>query len=194
MNLFRLRHTLASTSRLGMLAAASLMAALTALGAFIRLPLPAPLSPITLQFLFCLLAGLLLGPRWGATSQALYVLLGLIGLPVFTEGGGLPYVLKPSFGFLLALTPVALAVGLLTRGNVTRRRVLAALLSGLGVLYLIGLPYLALICRLYLHNPLSAEGLFWMSFASYLPGDALKILLLWSLFRPERENQRTQNK
>ena len=63
-----------------------LFTALTAIGAFIRIPVP--VCPFTLQLLFTTLAGLILGSRRGALSVGLYVLLGLSGVPVFTEGGG----------------------------------------------------------------------------------------------------------
>ena len=77
----------------------ALLAALTAAGAFIRIPIG--ISVITLQFLFTAMAGVLLGPGGGALSQGVYVALGLVGLPIFTAGGGFGYVLQPSFGFLL---------------------------------------------------------------------------------------------
>ena len=76
-----------------------LFAALTAIGAFIRIP--TPISSFTLQVFFTCMAGLLLGPGLGAASQAVYVLLGLVGLPIFTQGGGFSYVTQPTFGFLL---------------------------------------------------------------------------------------------
>ena len=59
---------------------AALFAALTAIGAFLKIPLGA--LSLTLQFFFTAMAGVLLGPRWGAASQAVYVALGLAGLPV----------------------------------------------------------------------------------------------------------------
>ena len=65
----------------------ALFAALTAVGAFLRIPMG--YSSVTLQYLFTAMAGLLLGRKWGALSQLLYVLLGLVGLPIFTMGGGL---------------------------------------------------------------------------------------------------------
>ena len=79
---------------------AALFAALTAVGAFLRIP--TPVSSFTLQIMFTAMAGVLLGRKWGAVSQAVYVLLGLLGLPVFTNGGGLGVVLQPTFGFCLA--------------------------------------------------------------------------------------------
>ena len=73
----------------------ALFTALSAIGAFIRIPVP--LVPFTLQITFTTLAGLLLGSKKGAISVAVYVLMGLIGIPVFTQGGGFSYVLKPMF-------------------------------------------------------------------------------------------------
>ena len=73
----------------------ALLAALTAAGAFIRIPIG--ISVITLQFLFTAMAGVLLGPGGGALSQGVYVALGLVGLPSFTAGGGFGDVLRPSF-------------------------------------------------------------------------------------------------
>ena len=64
---------------------AAFFTALTAIGAWLRLPLPS--GAITLQFLFAIMAGVLLGAKYGAFSQLLYVALGLLGLPVFSSGG-----------------------------------------------------------------------------------------------------------
>ncbi len=74
----------------------SLFTALTAIGAFIRVPVP--LCPFTLQLLFTTLSGLILGSRKGAASVAVYVVLGLSGVPVFTQGGGPGYIFQPTFG------------------------------------------------------------------------------------------------
>ena len=76
-----------------------LFTALIAVGAFIKIPIP--VVPFTLQYLFTLLAGLLLGSRRGSLSVIAYVILGLAGLPIFSEGGGLWYIFKPSFGYLI---------------------------------------------------------------------------------------------
>src|SRR5574344_750761 len=77
----------------------ALFMALTAVGAFIKIPLGGQI--FTLQFLFTLLAGLLLGGRLGAKAVGVYTLLGLIGVPVFAEGGGPGYVFQPTFGYLI---------------------------------------------------------------------------------------------
>ena len=77
----------------------ALFAALTAVGAFITIPVPP--VPFSLQIFFAILAGALLGSRQGAMSIVIYLLLGLCGLPVFTKGAGLSYLLQPTFGYLL---------------------------------------------------------------------------------------------
>jgi biotin transport system substrate-specific component len=124
------------------LAEVALIAALTAAGAFIRLPLP--YVPITLQGAFVCLAGIWLGPARGATSQLVYLLTGLLGFPIFARGGGPHYVLEPSFGYLLGFPLAALAIGLLTRGSPSYLRCLLAIAAGLALIYLPGVSYLYL--------------------------------------------------
>ncbi|MDZ7723826.1 MAG: biotin transporter BioY [candidate division KSB1 bacterium] len=84
---------------------AGLFCALTAVGAFIRIPF-AP-APFTLQTLFTVTAGLVLPARLAGISQAAYLIMGLAGLPIFANGGGPGYVAQPTFGYLLALPAAA---------------------------------------------------------------------------------------
>ena len=151
----------------------ALFAALTAAGAFIRIPLG--YSSVTLQFLCTAMAGCLLGPYWGAASQGVYVLLGLVGLPIFTLGGGFGYVFQPTFGFLLGLIPTAAVIGALTRRNASPVRVALACVAGLAVLYAVGVPYMALILNGYMGKGMSVSGLLWAGMLPFLPGDAIKI-------------------
>ena len=87
----------------------ALFAALTAIGAFLHFQLFQ--ATITLQFFFTAMAGLLLGAKLGALSQLLYVVLGLVGVPIFAAGGGFGYIFNPTFGFLLGLIPTAWVIG-----------------------------------------------------------------------------------
>lgn len=154
----------------------ALFAALTAVGAWIRIPVG--YSSVTLQFFFCCMAGFLLGPYKGAASQLIYVLLGLVGLPVFTEGGGLTYVARPGFGFLLGLIPAAFLMGLLTKKRPCPlfRRILAAL-SGLAALYLLGLPWFCFAIKGGFSPEIAASCLV------FLPFDFLKLLFALLLSR-----------
>ncbi len=92
----------------------ALFAALIAIGAFIRIPVP--YVPITFQGFFVLLAGFLLGPKYGAASMLIYIAVGLVRIPVFTEGGGIMYVLKPTFGYLIGFAVCAFVVGYVPGG------------------------------------------------------------------------------
>ena len=151
----------------------ALFAALTAVGAFLKIPFP--LSAITLQFFFTAMAGTLLGKKYGALSQAVYVLLGLVGVPIFALGGGFSYIFQPTFGFLLGLIPSAWVIGSLARRPLTFWRSVVAMLAGLAVLYAIGVPYMALIANAYLGKGLTFWQVLKNGMLIYLPGDMLKI-------------------
>ena len=163
-----------------LLARTALLSALTAVGAFIKIPLG--VSSVTLQFFFTAMAGCLLPPLWSAASQGVYVLLGLVGLPIFTMGGGFSYVLQPTFGFLLGLIPSALVMSLLTKNSRRPLQVVVACATGLAVLYAVGLPYMALILNVYLGKGWSLGRLLRDGMLLFLPGDALKIAVAAVLF------------
>lgn len=131
----------------------SLFTALIAVGAFIKIPVP--VVPFTLQYLFTMLAGLILGPRLGTISVTAYMLLGLAGLPIFTEGGGLWYVLKPSFGYIIGFCIGTYVTGTLAAKLKKRTfaRYLAANLAGLAVVYAAGMIYYYVICNYVPEHP-----------------------------------------
>ncbi len=154
----------------------ALFAALSALGAFIRVPMG--LISFTLQTFFVTLAGLLLGPRLGALSVGIYVLIGLLGVPVFTQGGGPAYVLQPTFGYLLGFVLCAWLVGKLTQGEKCSFSALfAASCAGLAVVYALGMLYFALITTVYLGAPRPAQTILIYCCLIFLPGDLLSCTL-----------------
>ena len=161
----------------------ALFAALTAVGAWLRIP--TPWSAFTLQVLFVFLAGALLGPGYGALSQAVYVGMGLIGIPVFVNGGGPAYFLQPTCGFLLSYIPAAAVVGALCGGREAPGfwRIALACLAGLGVIYALGLPYMSLIVNVYMHGGMSLGDVLWSGMVIFLPYDAVKIVLTGLLAR-----------
>lgn len=154
----------------------ALFSALTAIGAFISIPL-GPV-PITLQSLFVMLSGFLLGPYLGAFSQIVYIVLGLIGLPVFASlTGGIQTIFKPSFGFLLSFILSAFICGHLTKNKKTLSNFFkASILSSLAM-YLIGLPYMAFILNYYLNQSLSVIYILQIGFLVFIPGDIIKLIL-----------------
>jgi biotin transport system substrate-specific component len=155
---------------------AALFAALTAVGAFLKFPLG--LTSVSLQFFFTALAGVLLGARWGALSQLVYVALGLVGVPIFTQGGGLGYLFQPSMGFLFGLIPAAWLIGRLAEGSSHPARICLACVAGLAVLYVVALPYMYLILNVYLAKGLPLWRVIRDGMLVYLPGDALKIAVV----------------
>ena len=113
--------------------------ALMCASAFLRIP--TPLLPITLQTLVVTLSGLILGSRKGALSTGVYVLIGLMGLPVFTEGGGLSYVLKPTFGYLLGFVIGAYITGKLAEKETSLKNYILSSFAGMFVIYIVGIIY-----------------------------------------------------
>ena len=156
-----------------MLILTALFAALTAVGAYIKIPFL--YSAITLQVFFTILAGVLLGPKYGALSQLVYVALGLLGLPIFTSGGGFGYFLYPTCGFLLGLIPAAWVVGKLTEKSRSVKRIVPAALAGLAALYLVGMPYMALILNVYMGKGMDLWAILMAGMLPFLPGDMVKI-------------------
>ena len=90
--------------------------ALIAAGAFIKISIPVQPFPMhfTMQFFFVLLSGFLLGKRMGALSVLCYLAIGLSGVPVFAAGGGMAYLIRPTFGFLLGFVFAAFVTGLVS--------------------------------------------------------------------------------
>ena len=145
--------------------------ALTITGAFLRIPFP--LAPITLQTLFVLLSGMVLGPVYGSISQLLYMLTGLFGLPVFASGGGPGYVFNPTFGFILSFIPMAYAAGYLYR----RSNVIFAGAAAFAVCYLIGLPYLYIIFNYHMEIKKTMWDVVSGAMLIFIPGDIIKTFL-----------------
>lgn len=133
----------------------ALMAAVMAIAAQIAIPLPFSPVPFTLQVLGVILAGFLLGPKLGALSQAVYLLVGAVGVPVFANfGAGFGELAGPTGGYLLSY-PIAAALAGLAAGaaaNSPRGRALVVSflwgLAALGVIYAMGATQLAVVTQL----------------------------------------------
>lgn len=155
----------------------AMFVALIAAGAFIRIPVP--VVPFTLQLLFTMMAGLLLGGKLGAVSVCIYIAMGLLGLPVFAEGGGFAYVLKPSFGYIIGFAVAAYVTGVIANKvpNPGYKRLLAANFIGLGIVYLFGMVYYYLMSNFYLGDPIGLWPLFLYCFILAVPGDIVLCVL-----------------
>lgn len=155
----------------------ALFVALIAVGAFIRIPIP--VVPFTLQLLFTMLAGMLLDGKRGALCVSVYIGLGLLGLPIFAEGGGIGYILKPSFGYIIGFAVASYVTGKIAN-KVARpgyRRLLTAAFVGLGIVYLFGMFYYYWMSRIYLGTPIGLWPLFLYCFILAVPGDIALCIL-----------------
>lgn len=130
------------SSELHMLVYASLLAALTAAGAYIAIPIGQ--VPVVLQNYFIFLSGLLLGSRWGLTSVGVYILVGACGLPVFSVGrGGIGHIFGPTGGYLLGYLPAVFVIGRISEKKPSRAGDDAiALICGALIVYVCGVPWL----------------------------------------------------
>lgn len=146
-------------------------------GAFIKIPIP--YVPFTLQFLFTLLAGLLLGGRAGSVCVLLYAVLGLAGLPVFAEGGGIWYLIKPSFGYIIGFIVATYVTGKMTEkmAGFKWKRVLLANFTGLLIVYAIGMVYYYLICNYVINTPIGVWPVILYCFILAVPGDICLCIL-----------------
>jgi protein bioY len=151
----------------------ALFTALITAGAFIKIPIP--IVPITLQYLFTMLAGLLLGSKWGFISVSVYIILGLAGLPIFASGGGIGYIFQPSFGYIIGFAAGAFVTGKIAEksGNPSYKRLLSANFAGLLIVYILGMIYYYFMSNFYLNNPIGLWPLFLYCFIVTVPGDIL---------------------
>ena len=144
----------------------------TSFGAYVAVPLPGTAVPITLQPLFIILAGAVLGPWGGAAAMASYLALGVSGAPVFSFGGaGLPWLLGPTGGYLIAAPAAAFLVGYVARGGAGRVRRGVALALGIATLYVGGVAQLLLLTGAPLATTVAAGVL------PFLVGDLIKVFL-----------------
>ena len=160
------------------MALVAMFTSLTAIGAFISIPL-GPV-PITLQSLFVILSGLILGPKLGALSQIVYILLGLVGAPIFAGfTGGPQSLMTPSFGFIIGFVFAAYVVGKIAHSDngLSARRIWMGSLVGSLVIYLFGLPYMYYMLNIVMGNDFSFLNIMQMGCFMFLPGDLAKLAI-----------------
>ena len=166
-----------------MLIVSAFYTAMTAIGALTKIPLP--LVPITLQSFFALLAAYHLPPRWAMISQLAYLILGLIGLPVFANGGGPTYILQPTFGYLFALPCVAWGSSHLFRTILQKNwlYLFAIIFAAQCLILLIGSVWLYFSLKLLSDQPLSINMALSSGIMIFLPATLLKSFAAVGLIR-----------
>jgi biotin transport system substrate-specific component len=162
-------------------------AALTAVCAQISFYLPGNPVPVTGQTFAVLLSGAALGANRGASAMVLYILVGMVGMPVFADGKhGVDIVTGATGGYLIGFLAASWVVGRLAEARFDRTPVkaLPLFLIGSAIVYAIGVPWLAVSAD---------QSLGWAisnGFVDFIPGDLVKaaaaaglLPLAWTLAR-----------
>ena len=149
----------------------ALFTALTAVGAFLKIPFF--IVPTTCQFFFVAMASVLLGPKLALFSQLGYLIIGLAGVPIFTKGGGFWYIFEPTFGYLIGFCVASFIIGKIVEKAKKQSFLITfmACLAGLVIVYTLGVSYMYYILNFYLKSPISVWAAIGSGAAIFLPAD-----------------------
>lgn len=154
----------------------AILLSLIALGSKIRIPLDMLGMNFTLQWLFVLLTALILDKKEALLTVGTYLLLGLIGLPIFAKGGGLWYLSKPTFGFLLGFELSVYIIHIVKGNNIQKT------IAGLISYYLIGFIYYLFMMNVVYQNGIGIPLAFINCFTTIIP-DLLLCFIACALYR-----------
>lgn len=150
-----------------------LAVALLVIGSAIALPI-GPV-PISLQSLVVLTIGITMGKRLGVMAVTVYVIAGLIGLPVFAGlKGGPQYIFAPTFGFIMAFILAAYIVGAGYESSSNMRRY-ASLMAATILIYAIGASYFYLVQSVHLGNSIPFVKVIQLTVLPFVLGDLIKL-------------------
>lgn len=150
-----------------------LAVALLVIGSAIALPI-GPV-PISLQSLVVLTIGITMGKRLGVMAVTVYVIAGLIGLPVFAGlKGGPQYIFAPTFGFIMAFILAAYIVGAGYESSSNMRRY-ASLMAATILIYTIGASYFYLVQSVHLGNSIPFVKVLQLTVLPFVLGDLIKL-------------------
>ena len=166
----------------------SLFASITAIFAFLpAIPLSFSPVPITFQLLGVFLAGAILGGRLGALSQLVYLLIGIIGIPVFSGGSaGISVLFGPTGGYLIGFPIAAYLIGLLVKKSESKPNkinlyTLLAIILPILIIYVPGTLQLSFILKMPLQKAFVIGSL------PYIPLDIVKCVLALVIAFPTRK-------
>ena len=158
------------------IALAGLFCALISVGSYIKIPIPN--LPVTMQTFFVLITGLILPWKTAFFASSSFMVLGLVGLPVFTNGGGIGYVFMPSFGYIIGFIVATTAMGLAL--NKIKKNsfgiLLAVTLLGIVIIYAIGIAYFAFIANVYNGQGRSFIWILQSTVIPFIPKEIISIL------------------
>lgn len=152
------------------LAKIALSIALIVVGSLIKIPIG--IVPITLQMFMCFTITLVLQKK-AFIAIAIYIMMGLLGLPVFASGGGFSYVLVPSFGYLIGFLFGSVIVGYSMSYLKDQKfvNVLFMVLLYELIVYIFGLGYWTILYKFIVNKELLASTLFISGFLVFIPTD-----------------------
>lgn len=166
----------------------ALFAALMGIGANVSPLLVIGGVPVTLQLMFAILAGGILGSRLGAISMTVYLFVGLVGAPIFAQfKGGPASLLSPTFGFVISFILVAYLTGKCLEGKRNWFTYTFAGVLAISANYLIGTNYMFLAFKYWVEAPGDFSYLVaWSWMLAYLPLD-LAVTTLSFIIIPKME-------
>lgn len=156
----------------------ALFCTLICVGSFIRIPMP-NMMPVTLQTFFVLLTGLILPLKASTLATFTYMALGLIGLPIFSGGGGLGYVLMPNFGFIIGFIIATVIISVIIEKRKYHKlwQYIVISLLGITVIYIIGILYFVFITNVYKNNNYSAIWFIQTVFLPFVPKEIICVII-----------------
>ncbi len=161
----------------------ALLAAILCVSSYINIPLPFSAVPITAQLLVVFMIALLLRPKCAMVAMLVWFLLGLIGLPVFSGGnGGIGALAGPTGGYALGYLVACWLVSVVcAQATKEYQKVLAMILIGLPIVYLLGALWLKVVTGM----PWTAVVL--TGVVTFVPGDVAKAVAAIFIVRPLRK-------
>lgn len=157
---------------LNQLTKSAIFVALLAMGGIVSISIPMIRTPFSLQVFFVLLTSLVLGPIYGSISVFAYILLGVVGIPIFAGMRSGPAVIfGPTGGFLIGFLISVPIVSF----HVKKIHLLLSLLAGLLIIYLFGSLQYAFVTKVSFGKSLL------VSVIPFIPFDFLKIFLVYEV-------------
>ena len=151
---------------------------MTALGAFVRIPLPFSPVPLTLQTFFVLLGAAVLGGKLGVVAQLAYVLLGVAGLPIFSQtGSGLLYLAGPTAGYLMGFIAASFFIGQVITRVENKFLAFSFFLIGEFLILSLGTFWLKIFLRCSLAQALALGAI------PFIPGDLCKAGIAFLIYQ-----------
>lgn len=159
----------------------SLFMALICVSALISIPISIISVPITLQLLVVIATGLFLKEK-SVIIIILYIIVGLIGLPVFAYGGGIQYIFNLSFGYILAFIPMVLIIGITAKKTNNPFFILLSIFISIFICYIIGTTYMGLMGYYYWNYTYGIEKYIALGFIPYIIPDIIKGIIAYIIY------------